>query len=160
MNSKNPKYRFKKAWSWPTEIEAKIKSLCEGKVLHVCSGESEIGDVRIDLTKTADIRADMFHLPIRPESFDSAVCDPPWNLPYHVRHKLLFELRDCLKPGGRLIFNCFWIPKIRGLQMEKEIYVGVPNAAFRNVSVLFLARRIALPTIAPEWISEVQGIEI
>lgn len=158
MNSKNPRYRFKKAWSWPTEIEAKIKSLLEGEVLHVCSGESQIGNVRIDLSKSADIRADMFWLPIRPESFDTVLCDPPWNLPYHVRHKLLFQLRDCLKPGGRLIFNCFWIPKIRGLQMESEIFVGIPNAAFRNVSVLFLARRMALPDCRAELVSRGSGV--
>src|SRR5207245_7704253 len=81
-NPKSPSYKFKKAWSWPTEIEAKIKTLCEGTVLHVCCGDSTIGDVRIDLEKPADIKASMFYLPIRPASFDTVLCDPPWELPY------------------------------------------------------------------------------
>jgi SAM-dependent methyltransferase len=151
-NPKSPKYKFKKAWSWPTEIEAKIKSLCEGFTLHVCSGDSTIGDVRLDLHKDvrldlhkgADIRGDMFHLPFRPMSFDTVLCDPPWHLPYHLRGKLLRQLRDVLKAGGRLIFNCFWFPKTRGLDVDKEIFVGVPNNLWRNASLLITARRMAL----------------
>lgn len=143
-NRKNPSYSFKKAWSWPFEIEAKVKELCEGFTLHVCCGESSLGDVTIDKEKKASIRADMFYLPIRPESFDTVVCDPPWELPYHLRHKLLYELRDSLKPGGRLIFNCFWFPKIRGLDVDPQIYVGVPHSTWRNASLLITARRSAL----------------
>lgn len=143
-NPKSPKYRFKKAWSWPVEIENKIRSLCEGFTLHVCSGDSTIGDVRLDLTKPADIKGDMFHLPFRPESFDTVLCDPPWHLPYHLRGKLLRQLRDCLKAGGRLIFNCFWFPKTRGLDVDREIFVGVPNNLWRNASLLITARRMAL----------------
>lgn len=147
-NPKSPKYRFKKAWSWPVEIENKIRSLCEGFTLHVCSGDSTIGDVRLDLTKPADIKGDMFHLPFRPESFDTVLCDPPWHLPYHLRGKLLRQLRDCIKPGGRLIFNCFWFPKTRGLDVDKEIFVGVPNNLWRNASLLITARRMALPSVS------------
>jgi SAM-dependent methyltransferase len=155
LNPKNPTYKFRKAWSWPREIEAKIKDLCEGKVLHVCSGESTIGDVRIDLEKKADVKASMFNLPIRPESFDTVLCDPPWELPYHKRGRLLRQLRDALKPGGQLIFNCFWFPKTRGLSVTQKIcptcgcdtnlFVGVPHSAWRNASLLITARRMALP---------------
>jgi len=143
-NPKSPSYKFKKAWSWPTEIEAKIKMLCEGTVLHVCCGDSTIGDVRIDLEKAADIKASMFHLPIRPASFDTVLCDPPWELPYHLRGKLLRQLRDSLKPNGRLVFNCFWFPKTRGLAVDEQIYVGVPHNLWRNASLLITARRMAL----------------
>jgi len=149
MNPKNKaKYRFRKAWSWPFEVEQKIRALCEGMVLHVCSGESTLGDVRIDLEKKADIRASMYDLPIRPGSFDTVLCDPPWELAYHLRGRLLRSLRDALKPGGRLIFNCFWFPKTRGLAVDPEIYVGVPNSLWRNASLLITARRMALESAA------------
>ncbi len=141
---KNAKYKFRKAWSWPGDVEAKIKDLLEGYSLHVCCGESSIGDVRIDIEKSSDIKASMFNLPIRPESFDTVLCDPPWELPYHKRGKLLRELRDTLKPGGRMIFNCFWFPKTRGLSLDPQIWVGVPNTMWRNASLLVSARRMAL----------------
>ncbi len=143
----NARYKFQKAWSWPGDVEAKIKGLLEGYTLHVCSGESSLGDVRIDLEKPAHVKASMFNLPVKPESFDTVLCDPPWELPYHMRGRLLRELRDTLKPGGRMIFNCFWFPKTRGLSVDKEIYVGVPTTMWRNASLLVTARRMALSGI-------------
>jgi hypothetical protein len=165
MNPKSPKYKFKKAWSWPYEIEKKIKELCEGTVLHVCSGESELGDVRIDLSKKATVKASMFYLPVRPGSFDTVLCDPPWELPYHLRGKVLRQLRDAIKPGGRLIFNCFWFPRTRGLFIEEKIcptcgvdrmlIVGAPHNLWRNASLLVIARRMALPLVSvPLWVEE------
>ncbi len=145
-NPKSPKYRFQKSWAWPREIERKIGSLIEGFSLHVCSGESELGDVRLDLNKVADIKATMFHLPFQRETFETVICDPPWHLPYHKRHLLLYELRDVLKPNGRLIFNCVWFPKVRGLSVDPQIWVGVPHVSWRNASLLITARRMALPT--------------
>ena len=153
MNPKNKaKYTFKKAWSWPGEVESKIKDLCEGRVLHVCCGDSKLGDVRVDSDskRGPDIVCDMFHLTEHPDlkpmigKFDTVLCDPPWELPYHLRGKLLRQCRDMLKPNGRLIFNCFWFPKTRGLSVDPEIYVGVPHNLWRNASLLITARRMAL----------------
>jgi len=66
---KNAKYKFRKAWSWPEDVDRKIRALCEGFTLHVCNGESTIGDVRIDIEKKAEIQASMYFLPIRPGAF-------------------------------------------------------------------------------------------
>ena len=123
-----------------------MAELIEGSTLHVCCGSSGLGDVRIDLHTEADVKADMFHLPFRRETFDTVLCDPPWNLPYHVRFKLLYELRDVLKPGGRLIFNSLWFPHVRGLEVDPVIWIGVPGVSWRNVSLIFTARRSSLPT--------------
>jgi len=133
--------RFRKAWRWPDRIEKLIRSLVKGSVLHVCSGDSKIGSVRIDLYKSADIKADMYHLPIRPQSFDTIVCDPPWNIPYHKRHRLLFELRDVLKPGGRLILNAFFLARVPCLKGEKT-YIVEPVAAWRNISLVTTYRKV------------------
>ena len=138
---KNPSYKFRRAWAWPSDVEAFIEAKIEGLSLHVCCGESKIGDIRIDLYTNADVKADMFHLPIKKHSCDTVICDPPWELPYHLRHKLLYELRDSLKAGGKLIFNSFWNPKIKGLQNE-EYWVGFPNATWRNISLLVVSRKV------------------
>jgi len=153
LNPKNSaKYKFKKAWSWPYEVEAKIKELIEGYTLHVCCGESTLGDVRINYPAKlgGNIIGDMFNLPIKPGSFDTVLCDPPWELPYHLRGRLLRQLRDSLKPNGRMIFNCFWFPKTRGLAIDPQIYVGVPHSLWRNASLLITARRMALDFGAEE----------
>ena len=36
------------------------------------------------------VKADMFNIPFKPNSFDTVICDPPWNLAYHIRHKLIY----------------------------------------------------------------------
>ena len=144
MNPKKATYKFKKSWSWPFEVETNIKDLVEGTSLHVCCGDSKLGDVRLDLSKEADVKGDMFHLPFKSESFDTVICDPPWGLPYHVRHRLLYQLRNVLKPGGRLIFNSMWFPRVRGLSVDPQVWVGLPHATWRNASLLITARREAL----------------
>jgi ubiquinone/menaquinone biosynthesis C-methylase UbiE len=141
MNRKNPSYQFKRTWAWPCPVENFIREKIRGSSLHVCCGESEIGDIRVDLYEKADIKGDMFHLPIKRQSFDTVICDPPWELPYHKRHKLLYELRDCLKVGGILIFNAFWFPKIKSLKVI-EWWVGIPNSTWRNVSLLIVAQKV------------------
>ena len=55
------------------------QSLCVGSVLHVCSGYSQLGSVRVDrYTDCCDIRADYRHLPFKDKTFDTVICDPPW----------------------------------------------------------------------------------
>ena len=142
-NPKNPKYKFKQTWSWPKEIEDFIASKIKGKSLHVCCGQSTIGDIKVDLyIERADVtKADMFHLPYKNSSFDTVICDPPWELPYHLRHKLLWELCRVLKKGGRLLFNAFWWPKSKTLAV-KEWWVGIPKSTWRNVSLLIVAEKV------------------
>lgn len=71
--------RLRKLWIWTGEEHMFYQFLCAGKVLHVCSGHSQFGDVRIDrFTNCCDIRGDYRHLPIKDKSFDTVICDPPW----------------------------------------------------------------------------------
>lgn len=149
VNEKNPKYKkFVKAWSFPYELEKLIGSLIEGKSLHICCGASELGDVRFDLypeaATGANFRGSMFNLPFKNGSFDTVICDPPWHLSYDVRFSLMFQIRDVLKHGGLLLFNGPWFPKVRGLDIAPQIYVGIPSIPSINVSLLFLARRSSL----------------
>ncbi len=97
---------YVKAWRWPKDVEDYIASRAEGFTLHVCNGESDFGDLRIDrFSMNTDIKADMLQLPIREESIDTIVCDPPWALDNRCRLKMITEFRRCLKWGGLLILN-------------------------------------------------------
>jgi hypothetical protein len=154
-NKKSPSLKYKEVYQFPIATHTFIEKLCKGKTLHVCCGNSLIGDIRIDIEKQPNqdnkpgfILGDMFDLnkilkahKIKTQSFDTIVCDPIWHLGYHVRHKLMFQLRDQLKPGGNLIFNCLWFPKIRTLELKK-MYVGLNSSAWRNVSLIGIYKKI------------------
>jgi len=115
--------KFLKAWAWPGEVEEFLKVRAKGFTIHVCNGSSQLGDLTIDKYMPADIVGDMYNLPFRTGIADTIICDPPWGIPRHVRHKLVFELRRTLRLGGSLLFNAPWIPRIPGLEL-KEIWVS------------------------------------
>lgn len=147
MNNKNPRYRFQKAWSWPGDVEAFIMKHVESPCLHACCGESRVGDIQLDLVHIPDrpvaefVQADIFNPPFPPKSFQTIVIDPPWHLPYHLRPRLMFTLRDLLRPGGKLIFNAPWWFNIPNLPIE-EVWYAVPRA-WRNCPLIIIARRIS-----------------
>jgi len=83
---------------------------------------------------------DMFDLPFK-EQFDTVICDPPWELEYTKRNKLLYKLRDALKPGGILLFVSLWWPKVRGLEI-KEHWIMHAKSINKNCSILFKAQKV------------------
>jgi len=62
-------------------------------------------------------------------------------MPYDVRHKLIYQLRDMTKYEGILIFNSLWIPKIRCMK-HQDVFVGLNNMAFRNVSLISVYKKV------------------
>jgi len=124
--------RFRKAMIWPKAVEQFISMKSYGLILHVCSGSSNLGHVKVDLYKKADVRADAFHLPFR-RVFDTVICDPPWRLPIHLRPKLLYELRDTTK--DRLIINAPFAPTITNMN-RKEIWLGFSSSIWRDVRLV------------------------
>lgn len=137
------KMRYRKVWRWPDTVEGFIRSRARGFVVHVCSGESDIGDLKIDLySDKADIKADAFNLPLDDDVADTVVCDPPWELQYHLRGKLVKELRRILKPGGTLLFNAPWSPKQPGLMVEEIMVPEYQLIWFRNLAMCFICRKV------------------
>lgn len=67
-------------WKWSRSDELKIGTWMKGSVLHICSGSSQIGDIKLDLVTRADIKADCLHLPFKSQCIDTVIADPPWNL--------------------------------------------------------------------------------
>ena len=147
MNRKRALLKYRAVYQFPEETHEFIKKNIIGFSLHVCCGSSNLGDIRLDIEKQLEqktegfVKGDMFNLPFRPGLFDTVICDPVWNMPYHVRHKLIFGLRDMVKFGGRLIFNSLWIPKIKCMK-HQDVFVGLNNMAFRNVSLISIYTKV------------------
>ncbi|MEE9215769.1 MAG: class I SAM-dependent methyltransferase [Thermodesulfobacteriota bacterium] len=138
------KFRFEEAWTFPYAVEEWVKDHIEGYSLHVCCGKCELGDIKVDIQaqfKDGFIQADMLHLPIKPQSFDTVICDGPWHLGVDKRPRLVYQLRDCLKPNGILIFNAYHFPKIKHLKREKIIYCE-PKNPWVNGGFIAIYRKI------------------
>lgn len=69
---------FKPLWVWSEPEEELIRSKMIGRTLNLCSGSSDLGDVKVDLYVESDVQADMFRLPFRDKCFDTVIFDPPW----------------------------------------------------------------------------------
>ncbi len=76
------------SYHWTNDIEALIKSKIEGYTLHLCSGRSFIGDVKIDLIvwnknrlsfDKCNVLADANMTPLKDNSFNTVVLDPIYN---------------------------------------------------------------------------------
>lgn len=94
---------------WYDEIEEYLRGVLIGRTLHVCSGLSTLGDVRLDLyANGVDIRADAARLPIRDRAFDSVLCDPPYNGRFQWNHDVLNELHRVA--DRRIVFQHWFVP--------------------------------------------------
>lgn len=131
---------YRRKWRFPEWLEESLPRVLEHPCLHICAGESDLGDVRLDRYTDVDVRADMFNLPFRDESFQCVLIDPPWHLPNHLRPSLLWELRRVLKGGGLLLLNSIWIPKIPRLDLER-VAIMMPRQFWTNVSALGFYRK-------------------
>jgi len=88
----------------------------------MCSGESSIGDLRIDqYNPKANIKADCCYLPIKSKVVDCVILDPPWLIDYREKAKMLFEAIRVLKLGGILyITDPSWWPSNPLLKVEER----------------------------------------
>ena len=92
---------------------------------------SVLGDVKLDIMPQSKdvIKGDVRHLPFKPNTFDTVLCDPPWHMPYHLRWKLLYEIRDVTNWDGHILFNSLWLPGIKHTELGEVIVSrnGFPN---------------------------------
>ena len=140
-------FKYNKMWSFPERTEKFCKSHLFGKTLHVCCGSSLLGDIRIDIEKQ-DIQntkpgfkiGDMYNLPLENNTFDSALIDPPWNLPYNKRMGFLYEIRDKIKINGILLLNGPFVPKIKCMKLQ-DVYYGERSFYMNNVSLISIYKK-------------------
>ena len=94
---------------WPESVANFIETLLKGKTLHACCGKNTLGDLRLDLfEETADVKADAANMPFSNESFDTVLCDPPYNGKFQWNHDLLKELSRVARK--RIVFQHWFIP--------------------------------------------------
>ena len=142
----NRNCKLEKSWIWPEQVTDLVKSLIIGKSINVCSGASALGDVKIDLEPIPELQtknniqiADMNKLPFEDNSFDTVISDPPWKLSFFKRMKPFFECVRICKVGGRIIYNCYWRPVSKYVELE-QAYIRTDNN-WSNVSVIWVFKK-------------------
>lgn len=119
--------QFKRTWVWSKRETQLYAKYVVGSLLHVCSGLSRLGDVRVDLLLPADVKADMAHLPVKSKSFDTVIWDPPWIHPRNYR--TVFEIVRVARKRVLVVSN-HWIHvpkpfKLRRVYAVKKVSPAV-----------------------------------
>lgn len=128
---------------WPEEVSEVLQSLLIPRSLHVCSGLSPLGDVRFDNDpiNKPDVLGDAAKLPFEDGSFESVLCDPPYNGKFQWNHDLLSELSRVA--SKRVIFQHWFIPADADGLWKKwhkfsltAAYIWQPRTYFGRVQVI------------------------
>lgn len=117
---------------WPDSIQEFLPSLFIGKVLHVCCGASRLGDVRLDRDPGhyPDIICDAANMRevVPDNSFDTVLCDPPYNGRMQWSHNVLSELARVA--SQKIIFQHWFIPANKYGRYKKAHEKFFLSAAF------------------------------
>ncbi len=105
---------------WPEAVNDYLEFMIMGKCLHVCCGRSPLGDVRLDIDtlNSPHIIGDGARLPIASRSFETVLCDPPYNSKLQWDHWLLEELARV--STRRIIFQQWYLPDDRRGRYKKD----------------------------------------
>jgi len=132
-------HQFRKSWRWPHAVESFFALRIEDKYsLHVCCGQSEVGDIRIDLDPTSKRtqEGDMRSIPFPNNTFDVVFGDWPWKMNYYQRFRPFYEMIRVCKVGGAIIINATWISHSE-VAVLKETFVRC-DFPFGQASVILV----------------------
>ena len=143
---------FNPRWFWTNEnIKAVLKLLPElnKPIFHICSGVSNIGDVRLDRSyitgkdtvfgdrSSCHLQGDMNNLPFKSSVAGSVIIDPPYKYDF-TKPELISELVRICKPGGKIIFIAPWIPNHKNLSViSTDLWNVGKNGAYFKIRTLF-----------------------
>lgn len=143
---------------WPKQVESFLETLLIPKSIHLCCGESKLGDIRVDLYKNDTIKYDAAKITdiVSPNSYKTSVCDPPYNGKMQWNHDLLTAL--AVITSHRIIFQHWFIPATRKGYYRKNqskfalsnLYLIQPISYFGRVQVISVFDRI--------WDNEIEEI--
>lgn len=103
---------------WPSDVEEYLRSRFIGRVLHLCCGKSQLGDVRADLYEhNVDLCLDATRVPFPDRSFDTVLIDPPYTGRFQESHDMLSEVARVA--ARRFIFQHWFCPVNRKGQFKK-----------------------------------------
>ena len=133
---------------WPEAVEDFLFTLLRPTSLHVCSGASDLGDIRFDLdfNHRPNVVGDAARLPFKDRSVDTVLCDPPYNGKFQWNHDLLSELSRVA--DRRIVFQHWFMPidsigqwkKLHAFLL-KDVYVWQPRTYFGRVQVISVLER-------------------
>ena len=135
-------YRVKRVL-WPQAVQSVLGDLLIPNSLHVCSGHSLLGDIRVDADKleSPDVVCDAGRLPFADHSFNSVLCDPPYNGRFQWNHDLLSELSRVAR--RRIIFQHWFMPADRRGRWRKlhkfrmaAVYAWQPKTYFGRAQTI------------------------
>ena len=128
---------------WPEAVERVLADYLLTPSLHVCSGLSKLGDVRLDLNVDVkpNIISDAALLPFRDNTFKSVLCDPPYNSKLQWNHDLLGELARVA--SHRIIFQHWYCPvdklgryrKMNVFEIRK-LFAWMPQTYFGRMQMI------------------------
>ena len=142
INRRIGRRKFIKSWAWPGEVEHFLEEKAKGFTIHICSGSSSLGDLTVDQYMPAMIKASMYNLPLQTGIADTVICDPPWGIAWHMRMKLICELRRVLKVEGILLFNAPWLPHVPALKLL-ETWVAVSMSPQNDCGVISVCQKVS-----------------
>ena len=125
--------KYTNAWRWNKHEECIVSKHIIGSSIHICSGQSKIGDIRVDLTEQADIKADVLKLPFKDKSIDTVICDPPWNIAFIM--KFWQELERIAKK--RIIVICLSRFSYHGWDLTYEEIIHRPQGVQLKVMSVY-----------------------
>ena len=135
--------RYRPAWRWHYSTSQFMSSHAHGFTVHLFNGHSKLGNLRIDkFSPETDLTADACFLPLKDESVDTVLADPPWTMDNTIKGLFVSEIRRVLRPGGSLYLVAPWSPKMPGLRIER---IYVPEAQlmrWKHVHLIFHARKV------------------
>jgi SAM-dependent methyltransferase len=123
MTSIQAKHLYEAVWRQPEDVDRYIREKTTGRSINICSGESPLGDVQVDIDRDRDpdIQADFRNLPFPDASFDTVISDPPWKLEYYDRQKPFFELVRICKPDGKIYLNALWTAESENTTIDEVL---------------------------------------
>jgi hypothetical protein len=135
---------------WPPGVESYIAGLLVGTSLHICCGKSKIGGVRLDMFEDeVDVQADAARLPFSARSFDTLLCDPPYNGRFQWNHDMLSELarvanmRVILQHWFSPVDKLGYFKKDHGLVMT-DLYNWMPQTYFGRMQIVSIFDRMEI----------------
>jgi hypothetical protein len=127
---------------WPEEVESVLAGLLVGESLHLCCSKSRLGTKRLDLHEPGvDYQVDAANTGLDDKSFDTVLCDPPYNGEMQWNHDLLTELARLA--SRRIVFQHWFLPcdpdglykKAHTFQLT-AIYVWQPRTYFGRAQLI------------------------
>lgn len=111
--------------------------------------------MRLDLYERADVQAAMRYLPFRLGFFASIIWDPPYAMHRRQTMPVLIELREALRPLGRLICVHYFDPGVflqRSMRLLYKAYYDPKGLG--GVRVLTVLEKLSMRRIPPKRLDQ------